>query len=235
MIPGVKSFLKNVPVLGPGLVRLHRAQFTNSIDYWDRRYRSGGDSGSGSYNRLAQFKARFLNTFVTENQIESVIEHGSGDGAQLKLASYPTYIGVDISPNAVKLCRTLYSQDLTKRFFEVNRLPAKTTAELALSLDVIYHLVEDDVFDTYMQKLFASARRFVIVYSSNVAQAWPQKHVYHRKFTDWVIRRRPEWSLLSRVPNDYPYDPARPDDTSFADFYVFCCLAKSDDPSPPPT
>jgi hypothetical protein len=34
-------------------------------------------------------------------------------------------------------------------------------AELGLSLEVIFHLVEDDVFDVYMRHLFASATRFV--------------------------------------------------------------------------
>lgn len=40
-------------------------------------------------------------------------------------------------------------------------------ADLSLSLDVIYHLVEDEVFETYINTLFKSARRYVIIYSSN--------------------------------------------------------------------
>ena len=221
MLTSVKSFLKNVPGLGPGLAQLRKSKFTNSVDYWDKRYRDGGDSGAGSYNRLAQFKARFLNAFVEKNRIPSVIEHGCGDGAQLKLARYPSYIGIDISPKAVEICRSLFANDPTKRFFQTDLLPAGTRADLALSLDVIYHLVEDHVFEAYMEKLFASANNFVIVYSSNMVKEWPQKHVHHRRFTDWIAKHRPEWSLESTTPNEYPYDPARQDDTSFADFYVF--------------
>ena len=37
-------------------------------------------------------------------------------------------------------------------------------AELALSLDVIYHLVEDTVYESYMGQLFDSATKYVIVY-----------------------------------------------------------------------
>jgi hypothetical protein len=221
MLASVKSFLKNVPGLGPGLAQLRKTQFTNSVDYWDKRYREGGDSGAGSYNRLAEFKARFLNSFVEKNHISSVIEHGCGDGAQLKLARYPSYTGIDISPKAVEICRSLFAGDSTKRFFQANLLPAGTRADLALSLDVIYHLVEDHVFEAYMEKLFASANNFVIVYSSNMAREWPQKHVHHRKFTDWIAKHRLEWSLESTTPNEYPYDPAHPENTSFADFYVF--------------
>ncbi|NYF51433.1 class I SAM-dependent methyltransferase [Tunturiibacter gelidoferens] len=225
MLGSVKSFLKNVPVLGQGLLQLRRARFRSSVDYWDQRYRKGGDSGAGSYNRLAEFKANFLNTFVEQHRISSVIEHGSGDGAQLKLARYPSYTGVDISPKAVEICRTLFASDPTKRFFEASLLPAGTVADLALSLDVIYHVVEDHVFDAYMQKLFASASRFVIVYSSNMERDWPYKHVHHRKFTEWVARNQPRWSLLSKTPNAYPYDPANPEETSFADFYVFAATS----------
>jgi SAM-dependent methyltransferase len=217
MLASVKSLLKQVP----GLAQLRKTRFTNSVDYWDKRYRDGGDSGAGSYNRLAQFKARFLNAFVEKNRISSVIEHGCGDGAQLKLARYPSYTGIDISPKAVEICRSLFVNDPTKRFFQANLLPADTRADLALSLDVIYHLVEDHVFEAYMEKLFASANNFVIVYSSNMVKEWPQKHVHHRRFTDWIAKHRPEWSLESTTPNEYPYDPARQDDTSFADFYVF--------------
>lgn len=94
-------------------------------------------------------------------------------------------------------------------------------ADLALSLDVIYHLVEDPVFDTYMRQLFESARKFVIVYSSNMDQAWPAGHVRHRQFTRWVEQNKPEWCLHSSLKNAYPYGPADPERTSFADLYIF--------------
>jgi hypothetical protein len=221
MLQIVKSFLKNVPGIGPGLVQLRKGKFKSSVDYWDKRYRAGGDSGAGSYNRLAEFKARFLNAFVEKNHVSSVIEHGCGDGAQLKLAKYPSYTGIDISPKAVEICRTLFNGDSTKRFFEANLLPAGTRADLSMSLDVIYHLVEDHIFEDYMEKLFASAGKYVVVYSSNMVKEWPDKHVRHRRFTDWIAAHHAEWSLESTTPNEFLYDPDHPDDTSFADFYVF--------------
>lgn len=103
-------------------------EFDNSGDYWEERYRSGGDSGAGSYSRLAHFKADFLNEFVVANEIKSVIEFGSGDGAQLELANYPTYIGVDVSWTAIASIRRRFSGDATKKFFhtsEANGLQAQ--------------------------------------------------------------------------------------------------------------
>lgn len=223
MLGTLKAIVKAVPVLGPWLVRLRGAPagFKTSSDYWDRRYRAGGTSGAGSYDRLAEFKADFLNRFVAEHQIGSVIEFGSGDGAQLQRARYPSYLGVDISATAVARCRALFADDATKRFLQPDAVPPGTTAELALSLDVIYHLVEDPVFEAYMRQLFGAAVRFVIIYSSDMDQAWTAEHVRHRRFTQWVAQNMPGWRLQATIKNAYPYDAADPDRTSFADFHVF--------------
>lgn len=221
MFNSAKILIKNTPVLGPCLMYLSGRSFTNSADYWDRRYKRGGTSGVGSYNRLAEFKAQFLNEFVSQHQITSVIEYGSGDGAQLRLARYPSYIGIDVSSKAVEMCRILFAKDTSKRFLQADEMKTPIVADLSLSLDVIYHLVEDSVFEVYMRQLFDSARRFVVVYSSNIERDWPERHVLHRQFTNWVAQNKPEWRLESIVKNAYPWDAASPQDTSFADFYVF--------------
>src|ERR1700722_8820213 len=118
MLATFKSFIKNTPVIGPSLDHLRGKVFRNSAEYWEQRYKGGGNSGAGSYNRLAEFKAGFLNGFVDEHQITSVIEYGCGDGAQLKLARYPSYTGIDVSATAVKRCRLLFAEDKTKQFLQ---------------------------------------------------------------------------------------------------------------------
>lgn len=218
----MKRFLKSVPVIGPALVSLkRRLKRFKSADYWEKRYEAGGTSGAGSYNRLAEFKANFLNKFVEDHQISSVIEFGCGDGAQLGRTRYPNYIGVDISHTALEICRSKFCGDGTKRFLHWDAVTPDIFADLSLSLDVVYHLIEDPVFEAYMQRLFDSGRRFVIVYSSNNDQATTSLHVRHRHFTNWVDQNSPQWRLESTVKNAYPFDPSNPDETSFADFYVF--------------
>jgi hypothetical protein len=220
-----RAVLRRVPIVGALAValkrRLQKPGFINSADYWERRYRTGGTSGAGSYNRLAEFKAAVINDFVAQNNIRSVIEFGSGDGAQLKLASYPTYVGVDVSRAAVVATRKLFADDPTKSFLHSSELPRELHAELSLSLDVIYHLVEDGVFETYMRDLFEAASRFVIIYSSNVNEPGPSPHVRHRRFTDWVEGHAPDFELSERVSNPFAFDPNDPDNTSFADFFVY--------------
>lgn len=202
-------------------VAMEAAAVFRSRSYWEQRYRSGGNSGAGSYLRLAEFKAEVLNDFVRANDIRSVLEFGCGDGAQLSLARYPSYIGCDVSLTAVELCRRTFCADPTKSFLVVEDLPSTVASDLTLSLDVVFHLVEDHVFDSYMRQLFDHADRFVIVYSSNEDRRTADAHVRHRRFTDWVDSNRSAWRLASITPNAYPFDPADPEGTSFADFYVY--------------
>jgi SAM-dependent methyltransferase len=190
----------------------------SSAAYWEGRYRVGGNSGAGSYGRLAAFKAAFVNGFVALNAVRSVIEFGCGDGNQLSLLSIPHYTGVDVAPTVLERCRARFPNHL---FVDRSRLADVPTADLGLSMDVIFHLTEDAVFADYMRTLFALSADFVIIYSSDYDARSPDRHVRHRLVADYVRRMLPAWTLLARVPNIYPFDPRRPHDTSFADFMVF--------------
>lgn len=191
----------------------------SSVMYWDARYRGGGTSGAGSVGHLAQFKAGVINRFIADNRITSVIDLGCGDGSQLGLLRLPDdYVGVDVSPTALWQCSGRFPQ---RRFMPCEQADTLPAAELALSLDVIFHLVEDSVFVSTMRRLFALATRFVVIYASNVDADWPVPHVRHRAFTRHVAQSEPDWRLLAHLPNRYPFDPRRPDETSFADFFIY--------------
>ncbi len=213
LIKGALSRAKGIVRGTPG--------FDTSANYWEKRYRTGGDSGAGSYNRLASFKAEVLNEFVATNCIQTVIEFGSGDGSQLELADYPQYVGVDISQTALELTRAKFASDPSKRFLRTSEVGAQHRADAAISLDVIYHLTEDDVFETYMRNLFDAAKRYVIIYSSNIESPGSSPHVRHREFSRWIETHRTDFRLLSKIPNRFPYSEDDPQHSSFADFYVF--------------
>ncbi len=179
----------------------------DSAAFWESRYRSGGNSGDGSYGRLANFKARIINDFVAEFGIERVVEFGAGDGNQLSLLRIPRYTGLDVSPTAIAWLRTCYAKDATKRFLLIGGGAASPIAgetfDLSLSLDVIYHLIEDAVFERYMRDLFAASRRFVLIYASDRDRR-DAPHVRDREFSRFVCRELPEWRLLRHFPNEFP-------------------------------
>lgn len=196
----------------------------NSSKYWENRYKNGGNSGAGSYNHLAQFKAEVINDFIKENMINNILELGCGDGNNLSLYNIKTYYGVDVSQKAIDICKKRFKDDSSKKFFtliEFKKIYKDIIrAEVTISLDVIYHLIEDSIFSEYMSNLFKYTNKFVIIYASNKNEGHCL-HVQHRKFTDWINDNEKDWKLKKYIPNKYPYNEKKPQDTSFADFYIY--------------
>lgn len=193
---------------------LRRLRYPGSQRYWERRYARGGHSGAGSSGRLAQYKADWLNQFVRTQGVRSVLELGCGDGQQLLLAEYPAYRGFDIAPSALERCQRLFAADPSKQFDHYDPAhfdPAAVQADLALSLEVIFHLTEDELYQAHLRDLFGSARRWVVIFSADEAGESPFPHFRPRRFSADVP---PGWRLRERVPN-----PHR--DISVSDFYLF--------------
>jgi SAM-dependent methyltransferase len=219
----VKDLLRPVPGVKQFSLLRQRLRFTGSANYWERNYANGGTSGAGSYGTFAQAKAGFLNAFVREHGVRSVTEFGCGDGNQLSLAVYSRYVGLDVSPAAIDLCVRRFAADPTKSFFLYDgaRFVDRAGlfgADLVLSLDVVYDLVEDSVFETYMTHLFTSSRMYVVVYATNSEVNGTAAHVLHRKFTPLAEEKFPQWRLaqLARGPKS---------EVGRADFFVYERLA----------
>ena len=228
---GIRDTIGKMPVVGNIARNVYRflagriRKFPGSQEYWEQRYAKGGHSGGGSSGRLARFKADVINSFVKENGIESVIEFGCGDGTQLSLAEYPEYTGFDVSPTAIRMCRETFAPDASKIFFhfEPGNLSDNKDirpADAALSLDVIFHLIEDEVFNEYMEALFGSAKKYVIIYSSNFDDR-QSYHVKNREFTRWIAENAPDWQMVRKIDNPHPYDSSDIENTSRSDFYIF--------------
>ena len=205
----LNDLISNTPILGKFARKVFHLMGKNnnlySKDYWTNRYKNKRSSGLGSYGKLAKFKSEVINKFVHENRIESIIEFGSGDGNQLKYAKYPNYLGFDVSPDVVSMCRKIFAGDSSKTFLVMDEYRGET-AELGLSLDVIYHLVEDEEYEQYMKNLFTASLRYVIIYSSNMENCneISSSHVRHRAFTDWIEGTCDDWKLIRHVPNRHP-------------------------------
>jgi hypothetical protein len=198
-------------------------RFRDSQSYWEDRYAGGGTSGLGSYATQAEYKADFLNRFVRENAIGTIIEFGCGDGNQLTLAEYPLYLGLDVARSAVRRCIELFGDDSTKSFMSFDARSFADAArflhaDLTLSLDVVFHLVEDEAFEAYMQALFNAADRFVVIYSRDSEAPDRGRHVRWRKFTPWIERNIAGWELSRQESAPDP---------EYQDFHVFTRVGAS--------
>lgn len=198
------------------MVFKHRKAFPGSKVYWEERYKNGGDSGAGSYNKIAEYKSKIINEFINNNNIKSIIEFGCGDGNQLQYSKYPKYIGLDVSATAIKRCIKEFKNDVSKSFYVYDSLAfcdnhRLFSTELSLSLDVIYHLIEDEIFNEYMSHLFDTARKYVIIYA-NDHDYKRFHHIQSRRFSPWVEKNRDNWELIEVIKNR---------ELNWNDFYIY--------------
>lgn len=204
--------------------RRSNVTFSSSEQYWRERYEKGGNSGEGSYGALSKYKAEFINSFVAEKNIGSVIEFGCGDGNQASLFTFDNYTGIDISEKCVKACKALLGKRGYNFIVLEDYLDNKTDGafDLALSLDVIYHLVEDDTYNSYIKNLFSASSRYILIYASNFNSFDPAlPHVRHREFSRDIALAYPNWKLvdIARNPYEKPHDSKAYG--SFANFHLF--------------
>lgn len=185
----------------------------DSSKYWEIRYRAGRTSGKGSYGKFSLFKAEVVNKFVKEHNIDFMIDFGCGDGNQASLFNCSKYIGFDVSETAIEICRKKFKGDSSKSF--TNSIDELSKADLTLSCEVLFHLVELDKFVQYLQYLFGFSNKYVIIYSSNMEVDAPQpKHVKHRNFTNFILKYFPNWNLTRTILQKYPKE-------CFSDFYTY--------------
>ncbi len=212
----IKAVIKKAPFIYNPTRGAHRIMlrlwwglfFPGSRKFWERRYASGRTSGYGSYGKFAKTKAGIITSFVKENKIKSVIDFGCGDGNQLSFFKFPKYIGLDVSGTAISLCMQKFKNDKTKSFFLYDLEYFKDNgevfkAELGLSLDVILHLVEDKIFKRYMERLFSSSSKFVIIHSVDI-ESKQIVDVKHRHFTKWIKNNLHNWELFKKIKNKHP-------------------------------
>ena len=202
--------------------KMEAASF-DSAKYWEQRYQKNKNgSGDGSYGRLAQFKAEVINTILAENNPSSIIDYGVGDGNQLRSLVIPdtcSYLGLDVSRTAIANLRKNKSFD-RYRFETVpsaGRLPYK--ADVTMSMDVLYHLVERQVFDAYVKNLFCMAKRMVIIYARDADEKIAD-HVLCRPFVS--LARSLGWQVRQMIPNKYPVGKDKSQKgVSMSSFWIF--------------
>lgn len=153
-------------------------------------------------------------------EVKSVIEFGCGEGNQLQYFNFPVDKGFDVSPKAVEICKKLFAKDELKSFSLMNEYKNEN-AELTLSLDVLFHLVEDDIFESYLNRLFNSSNKYVIIYSKNRDDfnLIDAPHVKHPNFTDWVEKNIVGFKLLKLIPNNLPKN--KNVQGAFSEFYIY--------------
>lgn len=167
----------------------------NPTEYWDDRYRSGRDSGAGSRGQAAEHKAIMVNSIVAEHGIRSIIDWGCGDGQVLSLITPDVhYTGVDISQVIIEHVAATHAN--ARRVFVPIDDANDLHADMALSLDVIFHLPDDGDYRRHLEQVFGSARRLVLIHATDHDGGRTSIHCLWRRWTPdipegWELTRRP--------------------------------------------
>jgi len=194
-----------------------KIKFTTYKKYWEERYAVGGTSGSGSYGLLAEFKIEVINKYIKDHKISSIIDFGCGDGNQLKGMNYKKYLGLDVSKTAIELCSKKFKNDKTKQFlvydpktFDIKTLPKP---DLVVSLDVLYHIIDEEALRKTLQDMFSCSAKYIILYTT--VYELDQKVGPHIKYRDIMpyLDKFSDYEIDKIVPQKYKH-------LSLADFII---------------
>jgi hypothetical protein len=156
-----------------------------SIDIWKERYEKNPElgSGNGSKGELLNFKVNFLNSFIEQNNIKSVLDFGHGDLSVANKLLVDSYTGIDIFNGdnfnikklKIKKCRFDAYED--------------ESADLVICLDVLYHILEDE--QTYMHhaidKMIEKSNKYIIIYAhDSLIDNYYNSHLFDSKWMQYI-------------------------------------------------
>ena len=100
-------------------------------------------------------------------------------------------------PNVKRNLKTIN----TKTFIHADNIDNELKAELVLSCDVIYRLIEDDTYIKNIWKIFFSmSKKYVIIYGNNKDEN-PCVHVKFRIFTNYIETNFPGVVIKKHIAN----------------------------------
>ena len=168
--------------------------------YWENRYKKGGDSGLGSYGLYCDYKSDYINRFLEKHKsIKSIVDFGCGDGNQISFFNLEgiRYLGIDVSNFIVNELNEKYTNDAEKSFITYDEYIIENF-DLSISIDVIYHITDDITYYHYMDTLFSSSSKYIIIYSTNNVDSVSENitHIKHREFLNDIPKN---FSLISKI------------------------------------
>ena len=150
--------------------------------YWERRYAAGDDSGAGSDGFNYEFKRDYIRHVIRTYGTRTAVDLGCGDGRQLfeilTTGALDEYQGIDVARSAVERCRELYRDHPKCRFDGYDTVEWKRY-DLALSLDVLYHIVDYRDYLAYLRQLFGCSD-YVLLYAYRRALPSAVAHMVNR-------------------------------------------------------
>lgn len=137
-----------------------KRNFRNKL-FWDFRYAyyPSLGSGIGSRGELLKIKQKMLKLIGIE-KANSILDVGCGDGEVLSLFKLKNYTGIDISEEALRVCKTKHTSG---NFLLFTEKESAMQADLVICLDVLLHQDTPEDYDDLIDYISRKTQKRLIV------------------------------------------------------------------------
>jgi hypothetical protein len=173
------------------------------MNYWDKRYATGGTSGNGTDERFHNLRWDLINQYVP--LLTDVIDVGCGDLSFWENETLPVgYVGVDESEIIIQRNKQQHPDKLFLRASSAE--PLGIVAPVVFCISVLFHIMDDDLYKMTLINLCNMSIEYIFIYT------WLENPI--RKL--WIFKAE---------KNDYEYfrEPSGMD--AILAEYGFKCLA----------
>ena len=180
------------------LARAFRRMTFDNRRFWNRRYTTDPEKGSGPGSRgeNLDMKNALIKSTIHNYAMSTVLDIGCGDIAALCSLDIHNYVGVDIADVIIERNRRLKPRwqfvcaDLTGPY-------APPSAELVLCLDVLIHQKSRQNYLTILSKVLAATERVALI--SGYSQKDPGWNVFYHEAIGDSIRRLHPGSHIEKI------------------------------------
>lgn len=155
-------------------------------EYWERRYRTGGNSGKGSRGSDRRWKWKVIHRYA--GKPVDVLDVGCGDLAFWKGRDCESYLGVDISPTIIAGDKELRPgwNFLVAR---ADELPPGRH-DVVFCLDVLFHILDDREYARIVDSLIQATDGwlFIFTWSRPPEEEYDKSYQRFRPFRDYLGR-----------------------------------------------
>lgn len=147
-----------------------RKLFSTKNNYWDMRYKFGGNSGSGSINDHREWKWKQI--YLTIPEINDVIDVGCGDLSFWDDKFCKNYLGIDISKNyiGIDISKTIIerNKEIRKNWLFLNdnaTFKYDIKADTVFCLDVLFHIMDDNDYFKIINNIMDYSNHWLVIYT----------------------------------------------------------------------
>lgn len=161
------------------ITEFRNKRFCNQV-FWDFRYKYHAELGSGIGSRGAtlEYKKNVLAPYLAMHIDDRVLDIGCGDLELLAEVSFSNYTGLDLSEEAINLCRQK-RPDWQFIMGSLQSLANGDAYDLVLCLDVLIHMPNIEIYTETVRMIVSLCRSHLIASGYNVRPSFESHMVFY--------------------------------------------------------